>query len=230
LNGWEVEAVRTELPFFHRERLTMENEALRAMLPADVRHAATIQGINMDFSGRADLVLAMVSEGGEGALQVVDLKTRGCLQKFNEQDHRAGHALQKNLPETTSTQPIGDEEIELLHEHRLQLTLYSMALEAMENKKPAAQRRRVLPPALLLGANGRMVQLSDQQFESAKNDLLEHLQWRSAVHLNPSLPEPPRLAAGSELCRTCPFYRGDLRRCAPEGEPLGFPSLMDGSP
>ena len=184
----------------------------------------------MDFSGRADLVLAMVSEGGEGALQVVDLKTRGCLQKFNEQDHRAGHALQKNLPETTSTQPIGDEEIELLHEHRLQLTLYSMALEAMENKKPAAQRRRVLPPALLLGANGRIVQLSDQQFESAKNDLLEHLQWRSAVHLNPSLPEPPRLAAGSELCRTCPFYRGDLRRCAPEGEPLGFPSLMDGSP
>ena len=230
LNGWSVEAVRTELPFFHREQLLMEGEAMQTLLPADVRHAATIRGINMDFSGRADLVLAMVSESGEGALQVVDLKTRGCLLKFNEQNPGAGHALQKNLPETTSTDPIGEEETELLHEHRLQLTLYSMALEAMENKKPVDQRRRVLPPALLLGANGRIVQLTEEQFGAAKRDLLDHLQWRSAVHLNPLLPEPPRLAAGSELCRTCPFYRGDLRRCGPEGEPLGFRTLMDGSP
>jgi hypothetical protein len=74
----------------------------------------------------------------------------------------------------------------------------------------------------LLGANGRIVQLDDEDFNQAKEDLRRHLQWRSAVHLNPTLPEPPRLPSGTTTCQQCPFYRGDLRRCGPQGEPLGF--------
>jgi ATP-dependent exoDNAse (exonuclease V) beta subunit len=229
LNGWSVEAVRTELPFFHRERLSMDAD-MQALLSNIGAQPSAVQQVVMDFAGRADLVLAMVSDDGLGALQVVDLKTRGCLASFNDKDPNKGHLLQRNAPSNHSTVPEGSEETELLHEHRLQLTLYSLALEAMELRKPEGQRRVVLPPALLLAANGRMVQLSVQEFEDAKTDLRTHLKWRSAVHLNPMLAEPERLSAGAKPCQTCPFYRGDVRRCGPKGEPLGLIHPTDETP
>ncbi len=105
-----------------------------------------------------------------------------------------------------------------------------MALEAIEARKPASERRRLLPPALLLGANGRMVELSQGAFEQAKADVLAHLDWRASVHLDAHHQEPGRLASGSLTCQQCAFYRGDLRRCAPEGEPLGFVSRLDDEP
>ena len=105
-----------------------------------------------------------------------------------------------------------------------------MALEAIEALKPASERRRILPPALLLGANGRIVQLSQGAFEQATSDLKAHLNWRASVHLNPDMEEPPRLSSGAEICRQCPYYRGDLRRCGPEGEPLGFIQSRDAEP
>ena len=184
----------------------------------------------MDFNGRADLVLALMDDDGQGALQVVDLKTRGCLGAFNRDEPAKGHPLQAVPPSEIDPVPQSDEEANILYEHRLQLALYSMALEAIEAKKPAAEQRRILPPALLLGANGRMVQLSQGAFEQAKEDLRAHLNWRASVHLNPHMEEPPRLPSGAETCRQCPFYRGDLRRCGPEGEPLGFIHQMDDEP
>lgn len=133
-------------------------------------------------------------------------------------------------PEETNPVPQSDDEAAILHEHRLQLTLYSVALEAIEARKPVAERRRILPPALLLGANGRMVELSQGAFEQAKADMLAHLDWRASVHLDAHHEEPGRLASGSLTCQQCAFYRGDLRRCAPEGEPLGFVSRLDDEP
>ena len=221
LHGWTVEAVRTELPFFHRERLSLEDPVMQHLVP-NISGASDVQAVNMDFSGRADLVLALASSEGEGALQVVDLKTKGCLKEFNPEDASNGHALQAVPPSEVSLFPESDAEAELLEEHELQLALYSMALEAMEAAKPVEERRRVLPPALLVGANGRVIQLTQSSFERAKAVLRDHLKWRTAVHLNPDLEEPPRLKAGAKTCGMCPFYRGDLRRCGPEGEPLGF--------
>lgn len=218
--GWSVEAVRTELPFFHRELLGMGDEA-------DLGAEAGVQPSNtgsvaMDFSGRADLVLALCDDEGQGALQVVDLKTKGCLAPFHPESPTHGHPLQAVPPTHFDVTPASPAEEAILLEHRLQLTLYSLALEAMEANKPEDQRRRVLPPALLLGANGRVIQLNDDQFQKAKDDLRHHLRWRSAVHLNPSMEEPERLPTGGKTCEQCPFYRGDLRRCGPQGEPLGF--------
>lgn len=218
--GWSVEAVRTELPFFHREHLGMGDDA-------DLGAEAGVQPSNtgsvaMDFSGRADLVLALCDDEGQGALQVVDLKTKGCLAPFHPESPTHGHPLQAVPPTHFDVTPASPAEEAILLEHRLQLTLYSLALEAMEANKPEDQRRRVLPPALLLGANGRVIQLNDDQFQKAKDDLRHHLRWRSAVHLNPSMEEPERLPTGGKTCEQCPFYRGDLRRCGPQGEPLGF--------
>ena len=229
LHGWSVEAVRTELPFFHRERLQRATSAGESV-ESEVHGPSVVEHVNMDFSGRADLVLALVDEHGQGALKVVDLKTRGCLGAFNAEDPSKGHSLQRVGPEETNPVPQSDDEAAILHEHRLQLTLYSMALEAIEARKPASERRRILPPALLLGANGRMVELSEGAFEQAKTDLLAHLDWRASVHLDAHHEEPGRLSSGSLTCQQCAFYRGDLRRCAPEGEPLGFVSRLDDEP
>jgi ATP-dependent exoDNAse (exonuclease V) beta subunit len=221
-HGWTVEAVRTELPFFHRERLEVNSETFHASEQSLAGPPSVTASVTMDFSGRADLVLALADQNGQGALQVVDLKTQGCLASFDPSSPADGHALQAVPPTHLAVEPATPAEDTILQEHRLQLTLYSVALEAMEATKPERERRRVLPPALLLGANGRIVQLNDEDFNQAKKDLRRHLQWRSAVHLNPTLAEPQRLPSGAATCQQCPFYRGDLRRCGPQGEPLGF--------
>ncbi len=222
LHSYRVEAVRTELPFFHRHEIDTSGMPVSVFSPQGGTEQAQVRQINMDFSGRADLVLALADEEGKGALQVVDLKTQGCLQPFNEADHTKGHGLQMTPPTNTTLDPIGPHERAILDEHRLQLTLYSMALEAIEQRKPKEDRRSVLPPAILIGANGRMVQLTSDEFEQSRTELLEHLFWRSMLHLNPETEAPPRLPAETKLCEQCPFYRGDVRRCGPEGEPLGL--------
>ena len=222
VDGWTVEAVRTELPFFHQEQIVLETDNGGPVMLTHRRTAAQLRTVSMDFSGRADLVLALVHESGQGALQVVDLKTRGCLASFNPADPSQGDALQEAPPTCFSTAPQNSSETELLAEHRLQLTLYSLALQAQEAKKPAEQQRVVLPPALLVGANGRMIQLTADEVKAAQKDLEDHLAWRAALHLNPGLEAPPRLASGNSTCWSCAYYRGDLRRCAPEGESLGL--------
>ena len=225
VNGWTVEAVRTELPFFHKETLSMEDPTMQALVSPSEQSGAQVDGVNMEFNGRADLVLALVNEDGQGALQVVDLKTKGCLEKFNEADPAKGHPLQQQPPTNLSVKPATPQEQALLDEHRLQLTLYAMALEAIEQRKPDHLQRVVLPPSLLLGANGRVIQLTGDEYKQAKTALRNHLKWRSAVHLNPHLEEPARLPEGSTTCGLCPFYRGDIRRCGPVGEPLGMRDL-----
>ena len=222
IDGWSVEAVRTELPFFHRQRLPMSTLDLASDHQVQTGPLSVVDQVNMDFSGRADLVLALVDESGQGALQVVDLKTRGCLNSFNEEEPSSGHPLQHVPCSETSMVPQSDEEASILHEHRLQLALYSLALEAIEDRKPEHERRVVLPPALLLGANGRMVQLSAGAFEKARKDLLAHLEWRATVHLNPDMAPPPQREGELGSCQQCPYYRGDFRRCAPKGQPVGF--------
>ena len=61
--------------------------------------------MNMDFSGRADLVLALVDEQGGGAAQVVDLKTRGCLAAFNEDEPTRGHPSSRCRPAKSAPCP-----------------------------------------------------------------------------------------------------------------------------
>jgi len=216
MDGLRVEAVRTELPFFHRHGLPVEHRNTAAFTSP-----LHVTSVTMDFSGRADLVLALTDGSGPGYLRVVDLKTTGCLGAFNPSTPAAGHPLQACGPETVDLSPQNEAEADLLMKHRLQLTLYSLALEAMERNKPKAQRRTVLPPAVLVGANGRTVALDEAQFERAKADLEAHLVWRAHVHLNATTEAPHRLPMAAEACESCPYHRGHVRRCGPEGEPLG---------
>ena len=221
-HGFSVEAVRTELPFIHSRPIDLDSFSRLRFTPSGSVVQVQIEQIDMKFNGRADLVLALVDEEKRGCLQVVDLKTKGCMAPFDSTNPMKGHALQAIGPENTNPLPQSEAEANTLHEHRLQLTLYSVALEALELLKPKEERRRVLPPALLLGANGRIVQMTDEEFDDAKNDLDKHLHWRTMMHLTAGADEPKRLDSGASACEGCPYYKGDIRRCGPKGEPLGF--------
>jgi hypothetical protein len=222
LHGFSVEAVRTELPFIHSYPISVDSFKRSRFSPNGPVEQATVERVDMNFNGRADLVLALVDEEGQGCLQVVDLKTKGCMGPFNPTFAEKGHALQAVGPETTNPFPQSEAETEILYEHRLQLTLYSVALEAIEQLKPEGERRRILPPALLLGANGRIVQMTVEEFAVAKADLEQHLHWRTMMHLTNGIDEPERLDSDSTVCTGCPYYKGDVRRCGPKGEVLGF--------
>jgi hypothetical protein len=224
-NGLTVEGLRTELPFYHHHAVDVDGiERSTFSIQGAIPHAMLSQ-LDLIFDGRADLVLALRNEHAEGFLQVVDLKTKDCRDGFNPTDPSKGTALQQYAGDRLDPYPSTSSERSILDEHRLQLTLYSMALQAAEATKPSEEQRRILPPALLVGASGRMLQLTVEEFEGAQQDLNEHLQWIGHLAAAPqSLEEPDRLSPeAAEPCKTCPFYRGDVRLCAPAGEALGIP-------
>jgi hypothetical protein len=126
------------------------------------------EGIEISFEGRADLVLAFRDKQGQGYLQVSDLKTTGCRGDFNPFNPSKGSPLQLVDGDPMDIYPQTEAEVEILHEHRLQLTLYSMALEAIELDKPIDTRRKILPPSILIGASGRSVELTEQEYVQSK--------------------------------------------------------------
>jgi hypothetical protein len=76
---------------------------------------------------------------------------------------------------------------------------------------------------LLIGASGRMVQLTQSEYESASRTLAQHLEWMAQLSATPeALNEPPRLPEdSSHICSQCPFARGQIKLCGPEGSALG---------
>jgi len=221
--GFKVEGLRTELPFYFRHKVGFDGLIRTGFSVGGVQNLAQIDHVDVIFDGRADLVLAMRDEEGNGCLQVVDLKTKGCRDEFNSENPESGSRLQKYKGDVLVPYPSTLEERSILDEHRLQLTLYSMALEVLEQQKPANERRRVLPPALLIGASGRMVQLTQSEYESASRTLAQHLEWMAQLSATPeALNEPPRLPEdSSHICSQCPFARGQIKLCGPEGSALG---------
>lgn len=212
------EGLRTELPFFYQNIVEL-NDVYRLGFTVDgLTKLAKVEGIELSFDGRADLVLAFRDEEGQGYLQVSDLKTTGCRGDFNPFDPNQGSPLQVVKGDLLDIYPQTDAEIEILHEHRLQLTLYSMALEAVELDKPADERRKILPPSILIGASGRNVELTEEQYEQSKKDLQNHFNWIAELAAEPKLVKEPERLEGENntTCMKCPFYRGDIKLCGPK--------------
>ena len=107
--------------------------------------------------------------------------------------------------------------------YALQLTLYSMALEAQEAGRPDGERRRVLPPALLVAASGRMVEMTQYEYVAHRSEAERLMRWKVQLSVDAeSVAEPGRLPAdAAEPCKMCPFSRGVIRLCGPEGAELG---------
>ena len=157
--------------------------------------------IQTTFDGRADLVLALRDKGGNGWLQVVDAKTKGCLSGYNPKSPLEGHPLQydsgKNSPHAQT-----EAEHEILEHHRLQLALYCLALEENEVMKPQENRRKILPPAILVAASGRMVRMSDDDYQQAKSDLIDLVSWMGHISAVGEGHEPPE-CSDPDNCKPC---------------------------
>ena len=221
MNGFFAEGVRTELPFRHTHDFGDLHLELIRTTPFGDELEAVVDEASMIFEGRIDLVIALRDKENNGYLQIVDLKTKGCLNDFSI-DMSSPHPLQVIEGDPMHPLPTTLAEAELLQSYRLQLTLYSMALEAIESRKPNHLRRRILPPAILVGASGRMIELTSEQYAQAKNELSQHLEWRTKVNAAPGIFEIPERLESGEECETCPFFRGHVRRCGPTFEPLGL--------
>ena len=127
-----------------------------------MEEVARVETVEIIFDGRADLVMAYADSDGKGYLQVIDMKTTGCLDGFDPTNPEQGTPLQRYRGSLHDKSPSNPSEIEILDKYKYQLTLYSQALEAIESAKPASQRRIILPPAILIAASGRTIEMSEQ--------------------------------------------------------------------
>jgi hypothetical protein len=219
--GRSLDGLRTEHPFFAMLEVPGGSLPVTAWTREGRVDVATVQRPIAEVEGRMDLVIAVQDSVLGACLQVVDLKTTGCLAPYRPDDVTQGHPLQdlSGIGEDGRTQAERDE----LAHYALQLTLYSMALEAQEGGRPEGQRRRVLPPALLVAASGRMVEMTDDEYASHRSEAERLMRWKVQLSVDPeSVVEPPRLPLdAAEPCKMCPYSRGVIRLCGPEGEELG---------
>jgi hypothetical protein len=215
--GWKVEGLRTEMPF-DLGLCTARNLALSSWTPSGSKTIADIETVIASMTGRIDLVLALGKDDGSSAYLVVDLKTRGCGGKFNVTDPDSGDPLQT----VSGTEKMSVAEQELLQEHRMQLALYALALESQELAKPEEQRRTILPPALYVAANGRLVS-EEGSIALEREKLIELLSILSLMKVTEISEDIVERLSGSaaEACRSCPHYRGRVRLCGPKGQVLG---------
>ena len=86
--------------------------------------AAKVVNVEVIFDGRADLVIAYTDSSGQGYLQVVDMKTTGCLHGFNATNPDDGTLLQQFSGNLYDKTPSTKAEQEILN--KLQVSTYSV--------------------------------------------------------------------------------------------------------
>ena len=216
-DGFTVEGLRTELPFLYKHNIAMQDKYKTVFSLSGPQPVAKVDRVTISFDGRADLVLALRDKSNKGYLQVVDLKTTGCRGEFDESDVSKGHLLQRIEGDPLTPFATTDAEKEILAKYRLQLTLYSFALEALESAKPLSERREILAPALLIGASGRMVRLTPDDYQTARKELEVHLDWMAQLNVtNTESDEPARMKKSeASKCEQCPYFNGKIRLCGP---------------
>lgn len=218
VNGCQIEGLRTEASFFFDHEVNLEGVIRSPLTELQQQYVTIIDSVSILFEGQADLVLAgMDSE--QPWLQIVDLKTSGAREEQLE-----NQPLYETLDEPFSFAPQNDAELEMLRNHRLQLTLYSLVFRRQEEQKAVDKRREIRPPALLIASTGRFVQMPDAMYEEAEKELLSLFDWMAHLVADPNgTGEPKRLPLEFiDTCKKCPFFKGDVRLCGPEGMNLGI--------
>jgi hypothetical protein len=99
-----------------------------------------------------------------------------------------------------------------------------MVFQKQESLKPDGECRKIKPPALLISTSGRLVEMPTEMYEEAQIELSMLLEWIARLTANQNdVSEPKRLPMESiDTCKKCPFYKGELRMCGPEGTELGI--------
>lgn len=190
LHGFVAEGLRTELPFLYNHRVDVDISRT-VFRDSQMQEMAKVGAVEIIFDGRADLVMAYTDANGLGYLQVIDMKTTGCLKGFNSTSPHDGTPLQNYKCGLYDKSPSNLAEQAILDKYKYQLTLYSKALEAIENSKPESQRRIILPPAILIAASGRTIEMSVEEYDLAKERLADQLLWIGELVANPRSEEEP---------------------------------------
>ena len=68
--------------------------------------------------------------------------------------------------------------------------------------KPQENRRKILPPAILVAASGRMVRMSDDDYQRAKSDLIDLISWMGQISTAGEGHEPPE-CSDPDNCKPC---------------------------
>ena len=215
-NGEVVEGLRTEWPFSLRYDFDVESTD-EIWTPHGTQLLASIKRFVFSSNGIADLVLCTKLEDGSGAIRAIDLKTTAAAHLHAGWNHPLLEA------DGTSRHPSEDD---LLKQYRMQLALYTLALSEQERTREntPSGARRVLPPAILSATTGRLIVMTDDEIAKAIEDLDILLKRLAELALcGEDESPPPRLSGdAAHVCEKCPFSMGDIRLCAPEGEPLGL--------
>jgi hypothetical protein len=215
VNGHWLEGLRTEMPFHITIDVDTGGLVTHRWSPQGNEPLANINQAKIEMSGIIDLVLCTKTSDGDYTIRAVDLKTEDA--RLVNSDSSEG--LLETL-DSEETGPTCDAEFELLRKHRMQLALYYQALQSIENtrKEAGLSYRTVLPPAILVGVTGRMVEYPVEMLDLSLQELDELLVRTAKMTLSTDTPlsDFDRLPAESaHICENCPFHRGALPICGP---------------
>ncbi len=210
-----LEALRTEMPFHISIKVNSSNATRHRWSPdGDIpmtRHDSAV----VEMSGIIDLVVCTATSDGQSAIRAVDLKTEDA----GSMDADSPTGLIEALG-SEEAGPINEAEVDILTKHGLQLALYYRALKSIEDARAAQgmPSRLVLPPAILVGVTGRLVEYSEEMLENSLSNLdaLLERSARMALSSSMSLSQFERLPSElSEVCDRCPFSTGPIPICGP---------------
>tara|TARA_B100001105_G_scaffold192743_1_gene156807 strand:- start:570 stop:2141 length:1572 start_codon:yes stop_codon:yes gene_type:complete len=215
VNDHRLEGLRTEMPFHIALDVETTGSVRQRWSPEGPEPLASIDQATIEMSGIIDLVLCTATSSGDSTIRAVDLKTEDAGLIDNDSSEGLLEALGSE-----DAGPACEAELEILSKHRMQLALYYRALQSIEDARKAADLscRIVLPPAILVGVTGRMVEYPREMLDRASQELEELLVRTADMALASDAPlsDFDRLPAESaHICENCPFHRGALPICGP---------------
>jgi len=203
VDGRKLEGLRTEMPFHISIPTEFESVTRGKWTPDGEEVLISFDSTRVELSGIIDLVLCTKSDEGDPAIRAIDLKTTDASSLLGDWESGLLDSLGND-----SIGPASQAEENLLQKHRLQMALYQLALEESESDKEreGLPRRKVLPPAILVGVSGRLVEYPSETLDKAKQDLEKTLALTARMSLASDFPlsEVEKHYKDRILeCRTC---------------------------
>ena len=211
-----LEALRTEMPFHISIDVDTKGAAKHRWSPDGDIPMISHDSAVVEMSGIIDLVVCTQTTDGQSAIRAVDLKTEDAGAIDADTPTRLIEALGSE-----EAGPANEAETEVLSKHSLQLALYYRALKSIEDAREAEglSSRQVLPPAILIGVTGRLVEYPEEMLARSLSNLDALLERSATMSLSSSMPLSlfERLPhESSEVCDRCPFSRGQIPICGPQ--------------
>ena len=185
VDGRKVEGLRTEMPFHISIPTEFESVTRGKWTPDGDEVLISFDSTRIELSGIIDLVLCATSDEEAPTIRAIDLKTTDASSLLGD--------WESGLLESLGDDSIGPScqaEESLLHKHRLQMAIYHIALEESESdrEREGLLRRKVLPPAILVGVSGRLVEYPLEDLDKAKQDLEKTLALTARMSLASEFP------------------------------------------